>query len=64
MGVTIEGVETDRHVAFLDHIAGDQAQGFFFGRPAPTDELPVIIASDAEDAASRPRSSKKAGMVA
>ncbi len=39
MRVTVEGVETATQAAFLDKVDGDQAQGFFFGRPVPASEL-------------------------
>ena len=39
MRVTVEGVETAAQVAFLDKADGDQAQGFFFGRPIPASEV-------------------------
>jgi EAL domain-containing protein (putative c-di-GMP-specific phosphodiesterase class I) len=46
MRVTVEGVETARQAAFLDAVNGDQAQGFFFGRPAPASELSDTILAD------------------
>jgi diguanylate cyclase (GGDEF)-like protein len=46
MRVTVEGVETARQAAFLDTVNGDQAQGFFFGRPAPASELSGTILAD------------------
>jgi diguanylate cyclase (GGDEF)-like protein len=46
MRVTVEGVETAKQAAFLDGINGDQAQGFFFGRPVPASELGVTILAD------------------
>ena len=39
MRVTVEGVETAAQAAFLDKADGDQAQGFFFGRPVPASEV-------------------------
>lgn len=39
MRVTVEGVETAKQAAFLEGISGDQAQGFFFGRPMPASEI-------------------------
>jgi EAL domain-containing protein (putative c-di-GMP-specific phosphodiesterase class I) len=41
--VTVEGVETAVQAAFLDTVDGDQAQGFFFGRPVPASEVAAII---------------------
>jgi EAL domain-containing protein (putative c-di-GMP-specific phosphodiesterase class I) len=48
MRVTVEGVETANQAAFLDTADGDQAQGFFFGRPVPASELGVSILADFE----------------
>ncbi len=46
MHVTIEGVETAKQVAFLDSANGEQAQGFYFGRPVPPSELAASILAD------------------
>jgi EAL domain-containing protein (putative c-di-GMP-specific phosphodiesterase class I) len=46
MRVTVEGVETLEQASFLNDIKGDQAQGFFFGRPVPDGEIAGIILSD------------------
>ncbi len=46
MRVTVEGVETAEHVAFLDKADGDQVQGFFFGRPAPAADVAALILAD------------------
>jgi diguanylate cyclase (GGDEF)-like protein len=46
MRVTVEGVETATQVAFLDKADGDQAQGFFFGRPIPASEVSANILAD------------------
>jgi diguanylate cyclase (GGDEF)-like protein len=43
MRVTVEGVETAKQAAFLDRAVGDQAQGFFFGRPIPASEIAAGI---------------------
>ena len=43
MRVTVEGVETAAQAAFLDKADGDQAQGFFFGRPVPASEVGAIF---------------------
>ena len=43
MRVTVEGVETAKQAAFLDQADGDQAQGFFFGRPVPASEVGACI---------------------
>jgi len=39
MRVTIEGIETAEQVTFLEGADGDQAQGFYFGRPLPAAEI-------------------------
>jgi EAL domain-containing protein (putative c-di-GMP-specific phosphodiesterase class I) len=46
MRVTVEGVETARQAAFLDAVDGDQAQGYYFGRPVPASELSMTILGD------------------
>jgi diguanylate cyclase (GGDEF)-like protein len=43
MRVTVEGVETAKQAAFLDKADGDQAQGYFFGRPVPATEVGAQI---------------------
>ena len=51
MRVTVEGVETAKQAAFLDSAEGDQAQGYFFGRPVPASEIAANILADAEQLA-------------
>jgi diguanylate cyclase (GGDEF)-like protein/PAS domain S-box-containing protein len=46
MRVTVEGVENATQAAFLDTVDGDQAQGFFFGRPAPASQVSADILAD------------------
>ena len=46
MRVTVEGVETATQAAFLDKVDGDQAQGFFFGRPVPAAEVGAGILTE------------------
>jgi diguanylate cyclase (GGDEF)-like protein len=46
MHVTIEGVETAKQAAFLDSAHGEQAQGFYFGRPVRASELAASILAD------------------
>ncbi len=46
MRVTVEGVETAKQVDFLAQVDGDQAQGFYFGRPIPTSEVGANILAD------------------
>ncbi len=50
MRVTVEGVETAKQAAFLDKADGDQAQGFFFGRPIPASEVAAIILTNFKSA--------------
>jgi EAL domain-containing protein (putative c-di-GMP-specific phosphodiesterase class I) len=33
MNVTIEGVESDEHISFLNGMGCDQLQGYYFGKP-------------------------------
>jgi diguanylate cyclase (GGDEF)-like protein len=44
--VTVEGVETVEQAAFLDSADGDQAQGFFFGRPVHSSDVSASILAD------------------
>jgi diguanylate cyclase (GGDEF)-like protein len=46
MRVTVEGVETAKQAAFLDDASGDQAQGFYFGRPVSASEIGASILAD------------------
>jgi diguanylate cyclase (GGDEF)-like protein len=62
MRVTIEGVETAAQVAFLEEVDGDQAQGYFFGRPVPASELSAIILAEFRDTRLRPTSAEAATM--
>lgn len=54
MHVTVEGVETAKQVSFLDEVKGDQAQGFFFGRPVPSFDLAAVILSDFQRSKMKP----------
>ncbi len=54
MHVTIEGVETAKQAAFLDSANGEQAQGFYFGRPMPASELAANILADFQKALPMP----------
>jgi diguanylate cyclase (GGDEF)-like protein len=56
MRVTVEGVETATQAAFLDKADGDQAQGFFFGRPVPASEVSANILADFQKTHSSPSS--------
>jgi diguanylate cyclase (GGDEF)-like protein len=46
MRVTVEGVETARQAAFLEKADGDEAQGYYFGRPVPASEVAARILAD------------------
>jgi diguanylate cyclase (GGDEF)-like protein len=46
MRVTVEGVETEKQAAFLAKADGDQAQGYYFGRPMPAAEVASHILAD------------------
>jgi diguanylate cyclase (GGDEF)-like protein len=46
MRVTVEGVETAAQATFLDNVAGDQVQGFFFGRPMPAIDVGAYIITE------------------
>jgi diguanylate cyclase (GGDEF)-like protein len=46
MRVTVEGVETAKQAVFLEKADGDQAQGFYFGRPIPAPEVAARILVD------------------
>ena len=41
--VIAEGVETDKQVTFLRNKGCGYAQGYFFSRPLPPDELLTVI---------------------
>jgi diguanylate cyclase (GGDEF)-like protein/PAS domain S-box-containing protein len=56
MRVTVEGVETAAQAAFLDKVDGDQAQGFFFGRPVPASQVSADILADFRRTHSAPAS--------
>jgi len=43
MRVNVEGVETAAQADFLDMIQGDQAQGWYFGRPVPASQVGANI---------------------
>ena len=48
MRVTVEGVETAKQAAFVHDAEGDQAQGYFFGRPIPATEIAAAILVDSQ----------------
>ena len=50
MRVTVEGVETAKQAAFVHDAEGDQAQGYFFGRPIPATEIAAAILVDSQGA--------------
>lgn len=59
MQVTVEGVETAQHAAFLDGAESDQAQGFFFGHPMPADDIGAKLLVDFQKARGPERSTPR-----
>ncbi len=55
MRVTVEGVETAKQVSFLDEVGGDQAQGFYFGRPVADSEVAAVILADFQRSQMEPK---------
>ena len=47
MPVIVEGVETDKQVAFLHELGSRYAQGFYYYRPMPIDAFEELIADSA-----------------
>ena len=62
MRVTVEGVETAQQATFLDDADGDQAQGFFFGRPVPAAEVSASILADFQKTHQAPSSVSESPM--
>jgi EAL domain-containing protein (putative c-di-GMP-specific phosphodiesterase class I) len=54
MRVTVEGIETAEQVSFLEGASGDQAQGFYFGRPVPSGEIAAQILADFRETNAEP----------
>jgi len=50
MRVTIEGVESADQVEFVRDIGCDEAQGYYFGRPMPANDLPARMLMDVPQA--------------
>jgi diguanylate cyclase (GGDEF)-like protein len=46
MRVTVEGVETAKQADFVEEAEGDEAQGYFFGRPVPASEIPAVLLTE------------------
>lgn len=63
MRVTVEGVETAKQAAFLDKADGDQAQGYFFGRPVPATEVGAQILADFQKQSSAPSAATTEAML-
>jgi len=59
MRVTVEGVETARQAAFVQDAEGDQAQGYFFGRPIPASEIAAVILVNCQGTNMGPTSAAK-----
>ena len=52
MDITAEGVETAAQAALLRELAADYAQGYFFARPVPAEQLPGhLVAAFSSEAA-------------
>ncbi len=60
MRVTVEGIETAEQAAFLDGADGDQAQGFYFGRPLPASELAAGILNNFRQTTTKESSPRRA----
>jgi EAL domain-containing protein (putative c-di-GMP-specific phosphodiesterase class I) len=43
MHTVAEGVETQEQLDMLRGLGCDQAQGYVFARPAPADDVPLIL---------------------
>jgi diguanylate cyclase (GGDEF)-like protein len=46
MEVTMEGVETPEQAAFISGSRCDEVQGFYYGRPSPTERVASVIMAD------------------
>jgi EAL domain-containing protein (putative c-di-GMP-specific phosphodiesterase class I) len=46
MTVCVEGVETKHQADFVDTVDCDEAQGYYFGRPAPAADVAAIVLAD------------------
>lgn len=53
IAVVAEGIEDEAGLAFLKGIGGDQAQGFFIGRPTSAVDLVALVAGPTEQPAIR-----------
>lgn len=54
MDVTMEGIETAEQAAFISEVRCDEVQGFYYGRPAPTERLASVIMADFRRRVARP----------
>jgi EAL domain-containing protein (putative c-di-GMP-specific phosphodiesterase class I) len=43
MKVTVEGIETPQHAAFVHQTGADFVQGFLYGPPVPAEEIASVI---------------------
>jgi EAL domain-containing protein (putative c-di-GMP-specific phosphodiesterase class I) len=43
--VIAEGVETEEHLALLEEMGCDMAQGYHFAKPMPPEEIPALLTS-------------------
>jgi diguanylate cyclase (GGDEF)-like protein len=58
--VTVEGVENDRQINFVEAAGCDEIQGYYFARPLPVSELAAFILRDLSQSLSSTRSANKA----
>jgi diguanylate cyclase (GGDEF)-like protein len=57
--VTVEGVENERQIAFVEAAGCDEVQGYYFARPLPASELAAFILRDLNNTLSTTRDAKK-----
>ncbi|MGA2041886.1 MAG: EAL domain-containing protein [Roseiarcus sp.] len=55
MTVTVEGVENERQIVFVEAGGCDQIQGYYFARPLPASDLAAYIARDLHESLSPKR---------
>jgi diguanylate cyclase (GGDEF)-like protein len=57
--VTVEGVENERQISFVESAGCDQIQGYYFARPLPASELAAFILRDLRQSLSSARGAEK-----
>ena len=60
MAVTAEGVETTAHLAHVQALACDSAQGSYLARPLPPEALAALFEGGALDAVAAPAARRAA----